>query len=76
MDRIREWSFPVALLTAWIAVAGYTLSSLGHAQAVVAAAQKPAVVAPPIENATPVIAKQVSMVRKSHKPVAHREPRS
>jgi len=73
MDRIREWSFPVVLLTAWIAVAGYTLSSLGEAHARVAAAQK---VAPPAESAAPVASKHLSLVRKTQKPVVHRGPRA
>ena len=77
MDRIREWSFPVALLTAWVAVAAYTLSSLGQAHATAAAAHNPAVVAPEmgetIEVVAPVVAKHMS---KAHKRVAHRDPRS
>ena len=73
MDRIREWSFPVVLVTAWIAVAGYTLSSLGEAHARVTAAQR---VVPPAENAAPVVSKHLSLVRKTQKPVVHRGPRA
>jgi uncharacterized membrane protein len=76
MDKIREWSFPVMLLTAWMGVAAYTLCSLGQAQARVAAAQKPAVVAPFPENTAVVISKQVSSVRKAQKASAHRGPRA
>lgn len=28
MAKIRDWSFPVALLVAWMAVSAYTLSEL------------------------------------------------
>ena len=73
MDRIREWSFPVVLLTAWIAIAGYTLSSLGEAHARMTAARK---VVPPAENATAVVSKHLPLVRKTQKPVVHRGPRA
>lgn len=80
MQRIREWSFPVVLLTAWVAIAGYTVSSLGQAQARVAAPPKPAAVAPAfeevIEVTAPVIAKRVPHERKSQKPVVRHDPRS
>jgi hypothetical protein len=76
MDRIREWSFPVALLTAWIAVAAYTLCSLGEAQARVAAATKPALAVPPAEDTALAVSKHGSPVRKVQKAVAHRGPRA
>ena len=31
MQRLREWSFPVLLIVAWMIVTGYTLGMLGKA---------------------------------------------
>lgn len=64
------------VLTAWVAVAGYTRMSLGQAHAPVAMAQsKPAVVASAVKNAQHVIAKEMS--RKASKRFATRgAPRS
>jgi len=76
MEKIREWSFPVVLLTAWIAVAGYTLSSLGEAHARVVGAQKPAAAVPAVEKVAPVATKDPSPVRKPGKTLAHRGPRA
>jgi hypothetical protein len=28
MEKLRTWSFPVALVTVWMAVAGYVLAAL------------------------------------------------
>lgn len=74
MDRIREWSFPVVLLTLWFVVAGYTLSSLGEAHAAVSAARKPTLVVPATVDITVVASKRPSLARKGRKPVDHRTP--
>lgn len=73
MDRIREWSFPVVVLTLWVVAAGYTLTSLGHAHA---AAQKPVVRVQAAQDITVVAPKRVSLAREAVKPVAHRGPRA
>jgi hypothetical protein len=39
MEKIREWSFPVMLICAWLIAAGYTLSSLAEAHTRATAAQ-------------------------------------
>jgi hypothetical protein len=73
MDRIREWSFPVALLTLWVVAAGYTLTSLGHA---LAAAQKPVVRVQATQDITVVASKRVSLAREAKKPATRRGPRA
>jgi hypothetical protein len=69
MDKIREWSFPVAVLTMWVLVAGYTVSALGQAHAVVKAAPVQATM-----DIRVVGSKNVSLARKSAKPVVRRGP--
>ena len=73
MDRIREWSFPVAVLTLWVVAAGYTLSSLGHAHA---ASQKPVVRVQATQEITVVASKRFSLARDAEKPVVRRGPRA
>ena len=73
MDRIREWSFPVVVLTLWVVATGYTLTSLGHAHA---AAQKPVVRVQATQDITVVASKRVSLAREAEKPVAPRGPRA
>jgi hypothetical protein len=73
MDRIREWSFPVAVLTLWVVAAGYTLTSLGHAHA---AAQKPVARIQATQEITVVASKRVSLARDAQKPVVRRGPRA
>ena len=76
MDRIREWSFPVAVLTLWVVAAAYTVTSLGQAQGAMSAAQKPAVRIQATAEMTVVGAKRVSLAREAQKPVVHRGPRA
>jgi len=73
MDRIREWSFPVVVLTLWVVAAGYTLTSLGHARA---AAQKPVLRVEATQEITVVASRRVSLVREAQKQVARRGPRA
>ena len=69
MDRIREWSFPVALLTLWVLTAGYTFSSLGRASAQMSPAQKPVSATMEIHV---VGSKNVSVAHKANKPAPRR----
>lgn len=46
MERIREWSFPVIVICAWLVAGGYTLASLAEADARVAAAQAESISVP------------------------------
>jgi hypothetical protein len=71
MDRIREWSFPVMVLTMCVLAAGYTWSSLGQAHAPV----KPAPVQATMDI-TVVGSKHASLARKTQKPVTRRGPRA
>jgi hypothetical protein len=73
MGRIREWSFPVALLTLWVLAAGYTFSSLGQAHAAVSAADKPAAVVRATVEMTVIGKKHMSLTQK---PPARRGPRA
>ena len=73
MDRIREWSFPVAVLTLWVVAAGYTLTSLGHAHA---AAQKPVARIQATQEITVVASKRLSLTREAKKPATRRGPRA
>jgi len=72
MDRIREWSFPVVVLTMWVLAAGYTVSSLGQAPA----RQKPVPVVQATMDITVVGSKKVSLARKAPKPATRRGPRA
>ena len=73
MDRIREWSFPVALLTVWVIGAAYTVSSLGQAHAAMSAAQKPVVRVQATAEMTVLASKHVSLAKK---PANRRGPRA
>lgn len=49
MQRIREWSFPVGLLVAWMIASVYTLHSLAVARAALGRAfQGPAATSPKV----------------------------
>ena len=76
MDRIREWSFPVAVLTLWVVAAAYTVTSLGQAHGAMSAAHKPAVRIQATAEMTVVASKRVSLAREAKKPVNQRGPRA
>ena len=52
MAKIRDWSFPVALLVAWMAVSAYTLSELSELSALPGA---PAHKAAPAARSNPTV---------------------
>lgn len=63
MDKLREWSFPVLFLVAWMAVAAYTISELGVAQAAAVRAARPPAVAPRSEPAKPAMVSELSIAQ-------------
>jgi hypothetical protein len=46
MERIREWSFPVIVICAWLVAGGYTLASLAEAHARAAAVKSESISVP------------------------------
>jgi hypothetical protein len=75
MRKLREFSFPVVVLGAWVLVSAYTLSSLGEAHASVQAAQMPTLQAPMVEIVAPAPAKEASLTPKAQKKLSRRGPR-
>jgi hypothetical protein len=75
MNQLREFSFPVLVLSAWVLVAGYTLSSLGQAHARVQTALMPTVYAPAMEINATVPSSHASLTHKAQKKASRHGPR-
>lgn len=77
MNKLREFSFPVLVLGAWVLVSAYTLSSLGEMHARVQTAQMATLHAPPaVETSVTVPARQASLMPKAEKKkLSRRRPR-
>jgi hypothetical protein len=73
MSKLREFSFPIVMLSAWVVVAAYTVSSLGEThvrvQTALAAQRAPAVETNVAVPAAP------ALTAKAHKKLNHRGPR-
>jgi hypothetical protein len=67
MNKLREFSFPVLILGAWVLVSAYTLSSLGEMHARVQTAQMATLRAPAVEISATVPARQASLTPKAQK---------
>jgi hypothetical protein len=72
MSKLREFSFPIVMLSAWVVVAAYTVSSLGETHARVQTALAAQHNTPEVINVT---APARALTAKSHKKLNHRGPR-
>jgi hypothetical protein len=72
ISKLRDFSFPIVMLSAWVAVAAFTLSSLGETHARVQTALAEMHNTPELIN---VVAPARALSVKSHKKLSHRGPR-
>ncbi len=72
MSKLREFSFPIVMLSAWVVVAAFTLSSLGETHVRVQTALAEQHSTPEVINVT---APARALTVKAHKKLSHRGPR-